>query len=211
MSRRSLILIFIVGVLTFTGYGLAIYGFYAGRKFYVPSGSMMNTVMPGDRLMARKFSREVKRGQVLIFQYPGDSTYYLSRVLGLPNETLEVRGTSVYIDGNKRVNEEKVMVESVDPEDELKEISVEGNGRYRVFYLALAEGQRIPDPIMDGPHQIPAGHYFMMGDNRDNSEDSRYRGTVPRELIWGEPFIIHYSTTVKSGDIRWDRIFKSIQ
>ena len=80
--------------------------------------------------MARRFSREVKRGEIVVFQYPGDSEYQLGRVIGLPNETLEVRGTSVYINRNNRVNELKVMVVSMDPEEtELKEISTEGKGR----------------------------------------------------------------------------------
>ena len=161
--------------------------------------------------MARKFSREVKRGQVLVFQFPGDDTYYLGRVIGLPNETLEVRGTSVYIAGNKRVNEQKVMVRSVDPEDQLEELATEGQGRYRVYYEARPESERFADPTVDGPHQVPAGHYFMMGDNRDNSEDSRYRGSVPRERIWGEAFMIYYSTEVRTNEIRWDRFLKSIQ
>ena len=215
MSRRSLILILIVAVLTVSAWALAIYGFYAGRIFYVPAGSMMNTVIPGDRVLGRKFSRQVKRGQIVVFQYPGDSEYQLGRVIGLPNETLEVRGTNVYINRNNRVNEIKVMVqEGNDYFDELKEISTEGKGRYKVYYVASMheyDGQEIGDPSVLGPHPIPPGHYFIMGDNRDNSEDSRYRGSVPRELIWGEPFLIWYSTTVKTEELRWDRSFKSIQ
>jgi signal peptidase I len=215
VSRRSLILILIVGVLTVAAASLAAYGFYAGRIFYVPSGPMMNTIIPGDRVMARRFSREVKRGQVVVFQYPGDETYYLGRVIGLPNETLEVRGTAVYIHRNNRVNEIKVMVRDGDGEfDELEEISTEGKGRWKVYYVASMheyDEQGAGDPSVLGPHQIPPGHYFLMGDNRDNSEDSRYRGSVPRELIWGEPFMIYYSTVVRTDEIRWDRFFKSIQ
>lgn len=209
MSRRSLILILIVGILTAAAYGLAIYGFYAGRIFYIPVSSMANTILPGDRVLARRFSGEVKRGQVVIFQYPGDSTYYMCRVIGLPNETLEVRDTALYINRNMRVNEVKVTVEQQGEYDQLKEISTEGKGRWKVYYDARAV--RTDDPEVLGPHQIPAGHYFMMGDNRDNSEDSRYRGAVPRELIWGEPFLIYYSTVPTSDDVRWDRSFKSIQ
>ena len=210
MSKRSLVLILIVGVLTVAAYALAIYGFYAGRVFTIPTGSMSNTIIPGDRILARRFSREVKRGQIVIFQYPGDSTYFLGRVIGLPNETLEIRGMNVYINGNMRVNEVRVMVES--PSDytaELEELSTDGTGRYKVYYEYGST--EVVDESVLGPHQIPPGHYFMMGDNRDESHDSRYRGSVPRELIWGEPFVIYYSTNVTTGELRWDRVFKSIQ
>lgn len=209
MSRRSLILILIVGVFTVAAYALAIYGVYAGRVISVPSGSMMNTIIPGDVLLARRFSREVKRGQVVIFQYPGDSSYYLGRVIGLPNETVEQRGMSVYINGNMRVNEVRVMVQLRGEYDELKEISTDGKGRYKVYYELGSTA--VVDQSVLGPHQIPSSHYFMMCDNRDNSEDSRYRGSVPRELIWGEPFVIYYSVNVTTDELRWDRLFKSIQ
>jgi signal peptidase I len=207
--RRSLILILIVGVFTVAAYALAIYGVYAGRVISVPSGSMMNTIIPGDVLLARRFSREVKRGQVVIFQYPGDGTYYLGRVIGLPNETVEQRGMSVYINGNMRVNEVRVMVQLRGEYDELKEISTDGKGRYKVYYELGSTA--VVDQSVLGPHQIPPGHYFMMCDNRDNSEDSRYRGSVPRELIWGEPFVIYYSVNVTTDELRWDRVFKSIE
>jgi signal peptidase I len=210
VSKRNLVLILIVGVLTVAAYALAIYGFYAGRVISVPSGSMSNTIIPGDVLLARRFSRELKRGQIVILQYPGDSTYYLGRVIGLPNETLEMRGMNVYINGNMRVNEVRVMVKSTsDYNAELRELSTDGNGRYKVYYEYGST--EVVDESVLGPHQIPPGHYFLMGDNRDNSEDSRYRGSVARELIWGEPFVIYYSTNVTTGELRWDRVFKRIQ
>ena len=210
MSKRSLVLILIVGVFTVAAYALAIYGIYAGRVITVPTGSMSNTIIPGDVLLARRFSREVKRGQIVILQYPGDSTYFLGRVIGLPNETVEMRGMNVYINGNMRVNEVRVMVESMKEYDaELKELSTDGTGRYKVYYEV--GGTQVVDESVLGPHQVPPGHYFLMGDNRDNSYDSRYRGPVPRQLIWGEPFVIYYSTNVATGELRWDRVFKSIQ
>ncbi|HEU4870396.1 MAG TPA: signal peptidase I, partial [Pyrinomonadaceae bacterium] len=159
MSKKSLVLILIVGILTVAAYALAIYGFYAGRVFTIPTGSMSNTIIPGDRILARRFSREVKRGQIVIFQYAGDSTYYLGRVIGLPNETLEMRGMNVYINGNMRVNEVRVMVEA--PSDyyaELKELSTDGNGRYKVYYEVGST--EVVDESVLGPHQIPPGHYF---------------------------------------------------
>ena len=210
MSKRSLVLILIVGVFTVAAYVLAIYGIYAGRVITVPTGSMSNTIIPGDVLLARRFSREPKRGQVVMLQYPGDNTYFLGRVIGLPNETVEMRGMNVYINGNMRVNEVRVLVESTSHYDaELKEHSTDGTGRYKVYY-EVGGTEVVPESVL-GPHQVPPGHYFLMGDNRDNSYDSRYRGPVPRELIWGEPFVIYYSTDVTTGELRWDRVFKSIQ
>jgi len=207
MRKRTLTLLLILGGLVLVVGVVAIYGLATHRMLYVPSGSMMNTVIPGDRLFARRVS-EIKRGQVVVFQYPGDSTFYLARVIGLPSETLEIRETDVYIN-NRRVIEQKVMVDYSDPHEPLKEISTEGKGRYRVFY-ELDVGMREHNPQRVGPHQIPAGHYFVMGDNRDNSEDSRYRGPVPRERIWGEAFMIYFSTTVKTSEYRSDRWFKRI-
>jgi len=214
MRRRTLTLLVILIALVLVAGFIWNYAILIHRLVYVPAGSMMNTVLPGDRLFVRKFSGEVKRGQIVIFQYPGDRTYYLDRVIGLPNETLELRGTSVYINRNKRVNEQKVMVQSEEEDGELREISTEGKGRYKVYYLAGTRGDEQrgrEDPSVLEPHQIPPGHYFMMGDNRDNSEDSRYRGTVPRELIWGEAYMIYFSTSVKTDEFRWNRLFKSIE
>lgn len=107
-----------------------------------------------------------------------------------------------------RVNEVRVMVQLRGEYDELKEISTDGKGRYKVYYELGSTA--VVDQSVLGPHQIPPGHYFMMCDNRDNSTDSRYRGRVPRELIWGEPFV-SYSTNVTTDELRWDRLFKGIQ
>jgi signal peptidase I len=195
--------------------GLAIYGFRKVRMIYVPTGSMMNTILPGDRIMARRFSGEVKRGQVLLFQYRGDSNYYLGRVIGLPNETVEVRDTLVYING-RPLDEERMMIDGTTAFDanELKEISTEGTGPYRVYYTAGPEGAetrlaRAEDT--QGPYRVPADSFFLMGDNRDNSEDSRYRGPVSRKSIWGEAWIIYYSSTVESDEVRSDRAFKRVR
>lgn len=210
MRKRTLTLLSILIVLAVVVGVVVIYLLLTHRMFYVPATSMMNTVIPGDRLFARRFSGDPKRGQIIVFQYPGDSTYYLGRIVGMPNETLEMRDTAVYINTNRRVNEQKVLVRYPFAEgDPLIEVSTEGKGRYRVFYSINRD---VRDYVSDtaGPHKIPAGHYFVMADNRDDSEDSRYRGPVPRELIWGEAFMIYYSTAVTTDEFRWDRFFKSI-
>src|SRR5262245_21769868 len=102
MRKKVLIVSLIeVAVVVVVVGALAIYGYRKVWMIRVPTGAMMNTILPGDRIMARRFSGEVHRGQVLVFQYPGDQTYYLGRVIGLPNETVEIRDTLVYIDGRQ--------------------------------------------------------------------------------------------------------------
>ena len=157
----------------------------------VPTGAMANTILPGDHLVVRKRAfGDINRGDLIVFQYPGDpSTYYIARVIGLPHETLALRGRTVYID-DKPVMEQRVTVErdNLLEEDHLKEVSTEGTGTYRVFYQL--DDPNPEDDLSRGPFRIPENSYFVMGDNRDNSEDSRYRGAVPRELIFGKPFFL---------------------
>ncbi len=110
----------------------------------IPSGSMENTIMTGDRVfgfrLAYLFS-DPQRGDIVIFKYPDDeSENFIKRIIGLPGETLEIKEGVVYIDG--------------EPLDEP--------------YL-----KETPMPENLGPYEIPEGYYFMMGDNRNNSKDSR--------------------------------------
>lgn len=167
---------------------------------------MSNTVVPGDHvLMVRAFG-EIERGQVVLFQWPNDSNRYLKRVVGLPGEKIQFRGRTIYVD-DRPLNEQKVLVRDDFSGDPLQVISNEGAGPYQVFYT---RGEEEEDRSLDitefathEPLLIPANSYFLMGDNRDSSEDSRYRGPVPRHLIWGRAVLIYYSQ-------HNDRIFKRI-
>lgn len=175
---------------------------------------MAYTIIPGDHLVVQKRAfGEIHRGDIIVFKYPKDtSVHYVKRVIGLPGETIEVRGMLVYVNG-KELNEERVMVTPNIEPDMLEELATEGSGPYRVFYFSRDE--HVEDPA-DGKFgkgasfQIPDGEYFVMGDNRDNSEDSRYWGTVPRNLVFGKPTLIYFSST-RHDEIRWKRIFKKIR
>ena len=212
--RKRIIILSLLGVIAFAVIGWGIFYAAGGRSFYVPTGSMSNTVIPGDTIIGRKYAGEIKRGQVVVIQYPDDPVYYLSRVVGLPNETIEVRGKLVYVDG-RALDEERVMVKpDMADGNELQEISTEGTGPYRVFYTAGVEGEKARSeatPDFADPLRLPPDSFFVMGDNRDNSADSRYRGPVPRELIWGDVFLISYSTTIDTNELRWNRILKRIR
>jgi signal peptidase I len=182
---------------------------------------MMNTILPGDHLMVHRLFGEIKRGSVVVFEYPGDSVRYVARVIGLPGETIEIRGRTIFIN-NTELPEEKVQTKPEDYSkgpDKLEEVSSEGAGPYKVFFTGTAESA--PDPPLDGtfgggsPFQISEGQYFLLGDNRDNSEDSRYRGTVPGELIWGRVSVVYWSSyhnrITQEERVRSERLFTRIR
>ena len=213
LIKRLLFALLIAGSVAFTIY----YWFFTWRA-RVPSSSMMNTIIPGDHVVIQKSFGQIERGSIVLFQFPANpefpdnSEYRLSRVVGLPGETIQIRGNIIYING-RPLDELRVMAkedsESLNP---LIEVSTEGTGPYRVFYTEHIKYPEAGAPGYFGtndPFQIPNDSFFVLGDNRDNSEDSRYRGAVPREFIWGEGVIIYYSEAeTPDKSIRWGRIFK---
>lgn len=211
--KRTLKLALILCVLG-VGFAAFYYPFFL-HLVRVPTVSMANTIVPGDHLVIKKRAfGEINRGDIILFKYPKDtSVLYVSRVIGLPRETVEVRGMLVYLNG-KPLNEERVMVTRDYGAEVLEELSTEGNGPYRVYYSLGARTDESDSG--DGnfgrgaPFQIPDNEYFVMGDNRDNSEDSRYWGTVPRNLVFGKPTLIYFSST-RDDEIRWERIFKKMK
>lgn len=176
----------------------------------------MNTILIGDHLVVGRSFGMVDRGNVVVFWYPGDSARYVARVIGLPGETIELRGRNVYINGQE-LPEQKVLGVENDSQygEPLEEISVEGSGPYRVYYTRSEPLDGDHSTLAVGsPFRIAEGNYFLMGDNRDNSHDSRYRSAVPRDLIWGKVTIVYWSAFQDRNHeehIREDRIFTRIR
>ena len=188
---------------------------WAVQAFKIPTGSMENNLLIGDHLLVNKFvfaptlnSVErrllpidpVRRGDILVFKYPQDPERdFIKRVIGLPGETLEVRNKKVFINGK--------------PLDEPY-----------VHFLFPPEERAPGDVNLDfseksdyGPVTVPEQHYFMMGDNRDNSEDSRYWGFMPAEYIKGKALFVYFSFADKGeegpgllGGVRWNRLLHQI-
>lgn len=133
------------------------------QPFYIPSGSMEPTLGIGDKIIVNKlgsFFKDPQRGQVIVFKYPVDpSQDFVKRVVGLPGETIEIKDSRVYIDGE--VLEEEYLPEGLS---------------YGDF----------------GPVTVPEDAYFMLGDNRDNSQDSRVWGPLPRNLVTGKAILIFW-------------------
>jgi signal peptidase I len=214
LHKKTLIVRVIIALLIIGGCAFTIYYLFFLRFARVPGSSMANTIIPGDRVVMNKLFGQIDRGQLVVFQYPDDSTYYICRVIGLPGETIQVRGNMVYVN-ERPLDEQRVLANALDPQEALKETSTEGNGPYSVYYT-----EHFQDPSFRGagdfgvnsPFQIPDNTFFLMGDNRDNSEDSRHRGPVPRDFIWGRVSLVYYSEAeTPDGSIRWERIFKKVR
>jgi signal peptidase I len=159
------------------------------QAFKIPTGSMENNLLIGDHLLVNKFIfgptplaigratlpvRPVRRGDIIVFKYPEEPDRdFIKRVIGLPGETVELRAKKVYINGQP-INEPYVHF-LTPPTSDLQEIT-SSDVRERF-----------------GPVTVPPDHYFVMGDNRDNSQDSRYWGFLPREYIKGKALLIYWS------------------
>jgi len=201
------------------------------QAFKIPTGSMEENLLIGDHLLVNKFvfgpTRSpierallpvgtIKRGEVLVFKYPEDPDRdFIKRVIGLPGEKVELREKKVYIN-DKPLDEPYVhFLQPPGQSSEFHEVtSFDVRERY-------------------GPVTVPPNHYFVMGDNRDNSQDSRYWGFLPRENVKGKALVIYWSYESEREDYvedgagavikglvsvfahfftrtRWDRMFHQI-
>jgi len=178
------------------------------QAFKIPSGSMLNTLLIGDHILVNKFIygvknpfngntwipfKEPQKGDIVVFKYPlNPEQDYIKRVIGTEGDTIEIKNKKVYVNG--------------EPQDE----------GYAIFLdkKVLSAGQQNRDNF--GPITVPENSLFVMGDNRDNSYDSRFWKFVNLKAVKGEAFIFYWSwdqTKLKSWSptdiyrsVRWDRI-----
>jgi signal peptidase I len=215
------------------------------QSFVIPSPSMENTLLIGDHLLVNKvaYSRSanrleniilpkmtIKRGMVVTFKAPPEmNKEYVKRVIGLPGDRLRISNKKVYVNGQPQ-NEPYVHFKDVDYGAEFPPQN--HYDWYFQFPINLRQTQRNPDNSLD--YIVPQGHYFCMGDNRDNSFDSRFWGPVPADYIVGKPWRIYWSYESNSDEYltpgfiykikdlaltvvrfftrtRWDRTVKAIK
>ena len=193
------------------------------EPFRIPSGSMLPTLEVGDFILVNKFSygirlpilhnklfsiNEPKRGDIMVFRYPRDNkTNYIKRVIGLPGDRIEYRNKHLYINGEliKREADGLYTPFSSDglnkPFQRYTQIipAVQAKSGETVEYSILLDQQRYS--LQNKSSIVPPGHYFMLGDNRDHSQDSRYWGFVPDKNIVGKAFFIwfHWNTDAAGG------------
>ena len=161
------------------------------QAFKIPTGSMENNLLIGDHLLVNKFvfgpsetrlerallpMGTIKRGDVIVFKYPEEPDRdYIKRVIGLPGETVELKAKKIYINGMPLDEPYVHFLEPPSAETDVHEVtSIDVRERY-------------------GPVTVPPDQFFVMGDNRDNSQDSRYWGFLRRDYVKGKALLIYWS------------------
>jgi signal peptidase I len=179
------------------------------QAFQIPSESMENTLLIGDYLLVNKLCyggtglgdhlmpyQKITRGDIIVFHYPVDpQQHFVKRVIGVPGDRLRMVNKKVFING-KALDEPYVhFVEPLNDQfrDSFPRVDIPARRLEGDWWLQM---QKL---VVDGQLIVPEGHYFVMGDNRDDSLDSRYWGFVPQENIIGRPLIIYWSVR------DWDR------
>jgi signal peptidase I len=194
---------------------LALFGTsFVIQAFKIPSQSMEKTLLVGDHLLVNKFIfggtgawyekflpyRVLRRGDIIVFKFPyADHQHFVKRVIGLPGDHLKLVDQQVYING-KLLNEPYVVH---DPDANYDPFNYSFPPVRNQLYSSHVEPEWAPDirKYLQGDELVvPPGRYFAMGDNRDQSLDSRYWGFVDRSAIMGRPFLIYWSVNATSAD-----------
>ena len=181
------------------------------QAFKIPTGSMEQNLLIGDHLIVNKMifapsatglerailpSRDIRRGDVIVFKYPVEPERdFIKRVIGLPGDRLELHRKKIFVNGQAL---DEPYVQFLEPPS--------------------TEGPPRSDDLREeyGPVTVPAGQYFMMGDNRDNSQDSRYWGFLPASYVKGSALFIYFSfeedasVTKLLRGVRWERLLRRV-
>jgi len=180
------------------------------QAFQIPSESMENTLLVGDYLLVNKLCyggaglgdhlmpyQKIKRKDIIVFHYPVDPTqHFVKRVIGLPGDRLRMVNKKVFINGKPL---DEPYVHFLEPannlyRDDFPRLDIPAFNMEGKWWLQMRK------LVEDGELIVPEGNYFVMGDNRDDSQDSRYWGFVPKENIIGRPLVIYWSVQNWDGN-----------
>jgi signal peptidase I len=189
------------------------------EPFRIPSGSMMPTLLIGDFILVNKFAYGVRlpvlhskviefglpeQGDVVVFRYPKEpSVDYIKRVIGLPGDKITYKDKKVYVNDTlmaqtsveiyQGLGQGKSMSDALHHQEDLNGVN---------HSILIRKGQL----SIEASYVVPKGHYFVMGDNRDNSNDSRYWGTVPEENLVGKAFLVWMNWDSEHTGVNLERI-----
>jgi signal peptidase I len=196
------------------------------EPFRIPSGSMLPSLYIGDFILVSKFSYGVRlpilntmvvpvgepdRGDVMVFRFPRDpSTNFIKRVIGLPGDVITYRGKRLSVNGEPVAVQKTALLPELGAQRGERSLSsfLEsfGQSSHAIFLDDNRQSRSWP-PIV-----VPPEHFFVMGDNRDHSNDSRYWGFVPKENIVGKAFFVWFSwDSPGGGGVNWHRLGTVIQ
>lgn len=201
----------------YVGFAILLYGSPGGYgfiiperflSFQIPSESMVPTLLVGDRLVADGWAywkKDPQRGEIVVFDYPKDhSLKYVKRLVGLPGDVVEVKSGELYI--NNALVRQWRNTPIPAGEWQQVEFTEELGGVAHPIYRSQP-----PMHMEFGPVTVPEGQYFVMGDNRDRSSDSRVWGFVKREEIVGRMSYVYFSWDAETGALRTERIGLKVQ
>jgi signal peptidase I len=201
------------------------------EAYRIPSGSMERTLLVGDRLLVNKLAYGAElpftgrhlpglehphRGDIIVFKYPRDQrTNFIKRVVGVPGDTVAMREGTLVLNGKPQ--NEPYVVHIAAPTDDPADPDFSWQQAY-VVHGVTEDAADHPSRNNWGPLVVPQQSYFVLGDNRDNSNDSRYWGFVPAVLIEGRPIFVYYSYAPDSAGhvplltrVRWHRIGERVE
>jgi signal peptidase I len=183
------------------------------QAFKIPSQSMEPTLLVGDHLLVNKFIfggrggwyehllpyRPVRHGDIIVFKFPfDDHPHYVKRVIGLPGDHIKIINAKIYVNG--QLSSEPYVVHDETSEDPFADNFPPADRYFLNGSVRQEWAHDILNHVQKGELVVPADHYFVMGDNRDHSWDSRYWGFVDRDAIMGRPVLIYWSVEATSAD-----------
>lgn len=197
---------------------------FLAEPFRIPSASMMPTLLIGDFILVNKYTYGIKlpvfnnkiieigkpeRGDIVVFRYPKDPTVdYIKRVIGLPNDKITYENKKLYVNDKPVEYNSLGIYQGVGQGEDMtgsEQLTENLTGiKHNILIRTDADSA-------EGTYIVPDGHYFVMGDNRDNSNDSRYWGTVPEANLVGKAFFIWMNWDLENKGVAFNRIGTVLQ